>query len=124
MDNDKFIKKLLKGTKENKLEWKVASSKKLYNSYQPYYLEKGDKKLVVEKYNTVEYDCFGDEIPVTNCMLSICNDKFDNISAIIEDDLEKSNDLWRLYRLAERQANKIDEIMESFVENIEDVEDY
>lgn len=124
MDNDKFVSKLIKGTKDNKLEWKPASSNKLYSSYQPFYLQKGDKKLVLEKYTVIDYDGYGDEIQTANCSLSICDDNFDRLSEIYEDDLKKSNDMWRLYRLAERQANNVDEIMESFVEDIEDNIDF
>lgn len=124
MDNDKFVIKLIEGTKDNKLEWKPALSKKLYSIFQPFYLQKGDKKLVLEKYTVTDYDGYGDEIQTANCSLSICDDKFDKLSEIYEDDLKKSNNMWRLYRLAERQANNVDEIMESFVEGIEDSIDF
>ncbi|MBQ4059424.1 MAG: hypothetical protein IJD40_10900 [Lachnospiraceae bacterium] len=124
MENDKFIRKLIKGTKEEILEWKPAQSKKLYSSYQPFYLEKGDKKLVLEKCNTIEYDSYGEELTTASCMLSICDDNYNRLSMIVEEDLDKSTDLWRLYRLAERKVNKIDDIMESFVEDIQDSVDF
>lgn len=124
MDNDKFVQKLIKGTKGNTLEWKPASSNKLYSSYQPFYLQKGDKKLVLEKYTVTDYDGFGDEVQTANCFLSVCNDDFDRLSEIYEDDLSKSSDMWRLYRLAERQVNDVDDIMESFVEDIDDSMDF
>lgn len=122
MDNDKFIKKLIIGTKDKKLEWKQANSNKLFSVYQPFYVQKGDNKLVLEKYTVTDYDSFGDEIQTTNCSLTICDDNFDRLSEIYEDDLKKSNDIWRLYRLAERQANNVDDIMESFVEGIDDID--
>ncbi len=122
MDNDKFVKKLIKGTKDDKLEWKPAISNKLFSAFQPFYIQKGDKKLVLEKYTVTDYDGYGEEIQTANCSLSICNDNFDRLSEIYEDDLKKSNDIWRLYRLAERQANNVDDIMESFVEDIDDID--
>lgn len=122
MENEIFVNKLINGTKNGKVEWKPAKSNKLHSAYQPYYIENGDKKLVLEKYNTVEYDGYGEEVQSANCMISICDDEFNTISEIYEDDLKKSSDLWRLYRLAERKANKVDDIMEGFIEGIDDID--
>lgn len=122
MDNGIFVNKLINGTKDGKLKWKPAKSNKLYNTYQPYFLQKDDKKLVLEKYNTVEYDGYGEEIQTAKCMISICDENFNALSEIYEDDIKKSSDLMRLYRLAERKANNVDEIMEGFVEGINDIE--
>ena len=41
---------------------------------------------------------------------------------IYEDDLPKSSDLMRLYRLAERQVNNVDLIMEDFVAGVGGIE--
>ena len=122
MDNDIFIKKLISGTRNNKFEWKPANSNKLHSSYQPFYIQKGDKKLVLEKYNVTDYDYFGEECQTANCSLTICDNNFNRLSEIYENDLNQNNDMWRLYRLAERKANNIDDIMESFVEDIDDID--
>lgn len=122
MENDVFINKLINGTKNGILEWKPAKSIKLHSIYQPYYIQNGDKKLVLEKYSTIEYDGYGEEIQSSNCMISICDNEFNTISEIFESDLKKSSDLWRLYRLAERKANNVDDIMESFITGIKDID--
>ena len=119
MDNNVFVSKLIKGTKEGIIKWEPAKSNKLYNSYQPFFLQNDDKKLVLEKYNTTEYDAYGEEMQVPNCKISICDDQYNSLSDIYETDVKKSSDLMRLYRLAERQANNVDEIMENFVKKIE-----
>ena len=56
---------------------------------------------------------------VPNCKISICDDQYNSLSDIYETDVKKSSDLMRLYRLAERQANNVDEIMENFVKKID-----
>lgn len=119
MENGVFVNKLIKGTKDGKMRWQPAKSDKLYCAYQPYFLQKGDKKLVLEKYNSMGYDGYGEEIQSANCMISICDSQYNPLSEIHEDDLKKSSDLMRLYRLAERQVNKVDDIMEEFVEGID-----
>lgn len=121
MDNNIFVNKLIRGTKEGTIKWKPAKSSNFYNLYQPYYLQKDDKKLVLEKYNTMEYDAYGEEVQIPNCKISICDDHFNSLSDIYESDIKKSSDLMRLYRLAERQANDVDQIMESFVREIENI---
>lgn len=101
MDNNVFVSKLIKGTKEGIIKWEPAKSNKLYNSYQPFFLQNDDKKLVLEKYNTTEYDAYGEEMQVPNCKISICDDQYNSLSDIYETDVKKSSDLMRLYRLAE-----------------------
>ena len=85
MDNDKFVKKLIRGTKDEKLEWKPAQSNKLFSAFQPFYLQKGDKKLVLEKYTVTDYDGYGEEIQTANCSLSICDDNFERLSEIAKE---------------------------------------
>lgn len=120
MDNDLFVKKLIAGTKSSQLDWLPTTSKQLSTEYPSYYIEKSDKKLVLEKYKTTQYDGFGDEIQSINCQISIYDDQGNELSDIYEDDLKKSGDLWRLYRIVERKANKVDDIMQSFVDDIDD----
>lgn len=121
MDNEIFVNKLIKGTKENKFQWEKLKSKKFINTYQTYTMKKNDKRIVIEKYDTIESDVFGDEYHTANCSLSVCDDSInlEILTQIFESDLKKGNDLMRLYRLAERQANKVDDIMESIVEDID-----
>lgn len=118
MDNDVFVNKLIKGTKDGEVNWQPVKSKEFSNDYKKYYLQVENNKLLLEKYNSTEYDIFGDEISTVNCSLSVCDDTFNSLSEIYEDDLKISNGLIRLYRLVERKANNVDNIMEKFVEGI------
>lgn len=120
MDNNIFINKLIAGTKSSQLKWERVNSKKLSSTYPSFYFQKGDKKLLLEKYTTIEYDSFGEEVKSAKCLLSICDDNFNKLTEIYEDDLRRSGDLWRLYRIVERQANNVDDIMKSFVKDIDD----
>ncbi len=120
MDNNVFINKLIAGTKSSQLKWEPVNLKKLSSKYPSFYLQNGDKRLLLEKYLTIEYDSFGEEVQSEKCLLSVCDNGFNKLSQIYEDDLKKSGDLWRLYRIVERQANNVDDIMESFVKDIDD----
>ena len=122
MENSVFVNKLIKGTKDGNMKWQLAKPDPLYDDHQPYFLQKGDKKLVLEKYDTTGYDGFGDEVVHTNCVISICDNENRTLGQIYEDDLPKSSDLMRLYRLAERQVNNVDLIMEDFVAGVGGIE--
>ncbi|MDU0323190.1 hypothetical protein RWZ02_10915 [Clostridium butyricum] len=121
MDNNRFINKLIAGTKSSQLKWERVDSKKLSSTYPLFYFQKEDKRLLLEKYTTIEYDSFGEEVKSAKCLLSICDNNFNKLTEIYEDDLRRSGDLWRLYRIVERQVNNVDDIMESFVKDIDDI---
>ena len=122
MENDIFIQKLISGTKNKKLKWEARYVNRPYRSNLSYQLEKNKKLLIIGKYNTIEESAYGEEIQVTHCSVSICELNGVVLTEIGEDDLKNGSNLWRLYRLVERQANHVDDIMEQFVEDITDID--
>lgn len=116
MDNDVFVKKLIVGTKNQELVWKI--DQKVFSS-TTFYLEKGSTILVLVKYFEQEFDAWGTEIEIPYCAINICDFNRNIKHQVLEGDLTEQSELFRLYRLVERQVNNVDSIMEEFVEGID-----
>jgi hypothetical protein len=124
MDNNYFLNKLLAGTKSGKLNWETATTKPgsdiIYNDFDAYFVKRKDKFIVLQKYTQFEYSS-GDEYNVVKYMISVCDSKFKREYDMYEDDFENDGvGLIRLYRLAERKAKKIDNLLDNLVSDIDD----
>ncbi|SDH59893.1 hypothetical protein SAMN05421493_10285 [Pseudobutyrivibrio sp. 49] len=115
-NNDRYVIALINGTKEKKLKWERDSQ--IDYVYPAYCIYNGDQKLVLVKYDTREYDIGGEEYLDYHCRITIIGANSTQLGVIIEDDLNDKGNLWRLYRLVERQVNKFDESIDGFIEGL------
>lgn len=116
MNNDKFINKLLEGTRANELKWKLSSNINNF-TYQPYEIEKNETTLLLYRYDTSDFDDWGNEIVVVNYALNVCNRNGQILTKILDGELKNETEMVRLFRLVERQVNNVDEILSSFFDD-------
>ena len=121
MNFDEFIVKLINGTKSNDISWNRCNSKRFPHFYPAYETKKGNNILVIQKLQYTDMDPYGDSYTTTASEISICSNNYEILSEIYESDLQNSSNLLRLYRIVERQANNVDEILGNFVKNIDDI---
>lgn len=121
MNYDEFIVKLINGTKSNNINWKRCQSRKFPHYYPAYETKKGENILVVQKLQYNSEDPYGDSYTTIGAEISICSINYEILSEIYESDLQNESNLLRLYRIVERQANNVNDILNNFVEGIDDI---
>lgn len=121
MENDHFVNKLIAGTKSNAIQWEVADRYfKLRNKIQTdcdiYITKRKSKEVAIlkkpnpdsENSEKVDYEI-------------IIWEYKDALFEITENDLEaKEVLLVRLFKLAERNAKRIDQLLNDLVNDIDD----
>ncbi len=121
MNYDEFVVKLINGTKSKNICWKRCTSKKFPHFYPAYETRKGENILVIQKLQYNTEDPYGDSYTTIGVEISICSNTYEILSDIYESDLQNESNLLRLYRIIERQANNVDDILGNFVRDIDDV---
>lgn len=121
MNYDEFVVKLINGTKSNDINWRRCKSKRFPHYYPAYETQKGVNILVVQKIQYSAENDYGDSYTSTAAEISICSINYEILSEIYESDLQNESNLLRLYRIVERQANNVDDILGNFVEGIDDI---
>lgn len=121
MNYDEFVVKLINGSKSNSICWNRCKSKKFPHYYPAYETQKGANILVIQKLQYSTEDPYGDSYTTIGAIISICSTNYEILSEIYESDLKNESNLLRLYRIVERQANKVDDILGNFVEGIDDI---
>ncbi|MCL2187522.1 MAG: hypothetical protein FWC16_06720 [Defluviitaleaceae bacterium] len=118
MNYDEFILKLIEGTKSKKIHWEILKNSRNspFEDYQVFHTQNGDNSLVLRKYDTFA-DIY-EEVITIEANITILNENEKILSEIREDDLNKKENLMRLYRIVERSVNKVDDILASFVDGI------
>ena len=121
MNLDEFVIKLINGTKSGSIKWNGCSNKRFIHYYPVYETRKGSNILVISKLQYQGTDFYGDEYEAFAAEISICSSNYDVLSEINESDLQNESNLLRLYRIVERQANNVNDILKDFVDGIDDV---
>lgn len=121
MNFDEFVVKLINGTKSNAITWNRCSSKRFPHYYPIYETKKGDNILVIQKIQYSDIDPYGDSYTTTAGVISVCSISYEILTEICESDLKNQSNLLRLYRIVERQANNVNDILGGFVEGIDDI---
>lgn len=121
MNYDEFVVKLINGTKSNDISWRRCRSKRFSHNYLAYETQKGENILVIQKIQYSAENEYGDSYIADAAVITICSTSYDILSEIYEADLLNESYLLRLYRIVQRQANNVDNILGNFVEGIDDI---
>lgn len=121
MNYDEFVTKLINGTKSRIINWERCSLKRFSQHYPAYETKKGENILVIRKLQYSDENSYGDSYIAISATISICSSSYQILSEIYESDLLNPSNLLRLYRIVERQANDVDNILSNFVEGIDDI---
>lgn len=115
MDYDMYIEKLIEYTKSNTIQWDSVPFPAQNNFCSTaYYVINNSSCLVIQTYQGDSWE----EIYETKGKLAICDRDFKIKSEIYEDELQDSTLLIRLYRLAQRNANRADVILSNFFNDL------
>lgn len=126
----KFIKALLKGTKDKKINWSFIE-KKYYSGYfneagenvvKAYKFRKNTNNIIVYKSTTFITDPYGDDVERSNVHIVIGkDDSFDSDFKLSDYEIENDSDMWTLYKLIQRHESKVDSIMEDIIGDFGDL---
>lgn len=114
MKADKFIGELISRTNSGKgASWEKTGDQ--FDSYQSYKLSGGnDTEVVLRMFDISHYESDGNVYTSPQCIMEIHDESGKDLGYIYEDDLDDPSNLFRLYRAAERNVNKVDERIEGF----------
>lgn len=126
----KFIKALLKGTKEKKIDWHTVE-KKNYELFseagesvvKAYHFRKSTINIIVYKSTSYITDPYGDDIERANIHIVIGkNGSFASDFKLSDYEVENDSDMWTLYKLIQRYEGKVDSIMEDIIKDFGEFE--
>lgn len=122
-DNIQFLSALISGTKSGKLDWKVLPkncyslvSNELRNVFTGFYSNyKDDKKIIIYQSRHEDINC---ETVSNYYYLCITDVHFRYIYDFSEEDFyPKQSDVYRLYKLVERKATGVDDLIKNIIDD-------
>jgi len=122
MNNDVFVDKLINLTKSGKLSWESGEEKavELANGVgafeKSFYFDNADKRINIVYFQSEDNDFINNDF---YCLeINTLGDSKHPIQ-FYKNDFVTSNILERLFRLAERSARKVDEVLTQIISSID-----
>lgn len=115
MNSDELVRNLLEYTKNNPNTWTIVSRNVTAFYPNAYQAQQNYSLLLIDRYAVKEYDENSVPYKQIKYRLLMCDDAYNELGVIQEEDLRNETILARLYRLAERQANHADDALARFL---------
>ena len=113
MDNNTFVNRLIEETESKEIKWQEIDDP--FKTHREYQVEgKNGTQVVARQVNVEQYEEDGVSHITQRFILEIQDELGIDLGYIYENDLFEPSDMRKLYRLAQQNANKVDERMDGF----------